>query len=215
MRSFVDGKGIPSSVCSLSNQAAPYESSSRPFDAWSMVIASAANTDGCRYVMPVTSRPSRAFVVMPLSAASVVFPSKHSPGPSPYIGWKWSKPQMPSKPSSSAKRALDASSAHGIRCCAMSSPNFMDRLLSRLALRGHEAAEVVGRERLDDGVDRGARCRGAPDPEEWRELAEVPTRAHALHQLLAAARALAHQMDLAFLDHVRDVTVVALREEHG
>ena len=25
-------------------------------------------------------------------------PSKHSPGPSPYIGWKWSKPQMPSKP---------------------------------------------------------------------------------------------------------------------
>ena len=25
-------------------------------------------------------------------------PSKVSPGPSPYIGWKWSKPQAPSKP---------------------------------------------------------------------------------------------------------------------
>src|SRR3989442_1239060 len=165
--------------------------------------------------MPVTSRPSRAFVVMPLSAASVVLPSKHSPGPSPYIGWKWSKPQMPSKPSSSAKRALDASSSHGIRCCAMSSPNFMGGLLSRLALRGHEAAEVVGRERLDDGVDRGACGRRAPDPEERSELAEVPTWAHALHELFAAVGALAHQMDLAFLDHVRDVTVVALREEHG
>ena len=32
-------------------------------------------------------------------------PSKHSPGPSPYIGWKWSKPQTPVKPRSSASRA--------------------------------------------------------------------------------------------------------------
>ena len=56
-------------------------SSSRPPDAWSMVIASAANTAGWRYVMPVTSSPSRTRSVMPLSAASVVLPSKHSPGP--------------------------------------------------------------------------------------------------------------------------------------
>src|SRR5947207_7390718 len=145
--------------------------------------------------MPAMSNPRRTRSVIPLSAASVVFPSKHSPGPSPYIGWKWSKPQMPSKPSSSAKRALDASSAHGIRCCAMSSPNFMDGLLSRLALRGHEAAEVVGRERRDDGVDRRTRGRGAPDPEEWREPAGVPTPAHAARQLRPAARALPHQME--------------------
>ena len=39
---------MPNSVCSFSNQAAPYDSSSRPSDAWSMVMASAANTDGCR-----------------------------------------------------------------------------------------------------------------------------------------------------------------------
>ena len=44
------------------------------------------------------AEPDRV-VVIPLSAASVVMPSKHSPGPSPYMGWKWSKPQMPSKPS--------------------------------------------------------------------------------------------------------------------
>ncbi len=75
--------------------------------------------------MPVTSRPSRARSVTPLSAASVVLPSKHSPGPSPYIGWKWSKPQTPSKPSSSAKRARAASSGQETLCCAMSSPNLM------------------------------------------------------------------------------------------
>ena len=85
--------------------------------------------------MPVTSRPSRTLVGdAAASAASVVLPSKHSPGPSPYMGWKWSKPQTPSKPSSSAKRARDASSAHGIRCWAMSSPNFMPGLLSRARL---------------------------------------------------------------------------------
>ena len=61
--------------------------------------------------------------MIPLHAARVVFASKHSPGPSPYIGWKWSNPQMPSKPSPSAKRTRDASSFHGIRCWAMSKPN--------------------------------------------------------------------------------------------
>src|SRR5512147_1231800 len=81
--------------------------------------------------MPVTSSPRRTRSVSPLSAASVVLPSKHSPGPSPYIGWKWSKPHTPSKPRSSAKRARDATSAHGMRCCAMSSPNCMDPLLPR------------------------------------------------------------------------------------
>src|SRR4051812_35650798 len=159
--------------------------------------------------MPVTSRPRRTLVVMPLHAASVVLPSKHSPGPSPYMGWKWSKPQMPSKPSSSANRARDAFSDHGIRCCAMSSPNFMNGLLSRRIRRGHETAKVRRRERLDDGVDRRPRGRRAPDAEEWRELAEVLARAHALHQLLAPLGSLADEVDLALLDHVGDVTVVA------
>ena len=47
-RVAVDGNGMPSSWCSLSNHAAPSESSSRPCDAWSIVSACAANTDGCR-----------------------------------------------------------------------------------------------------------------------------------------------------------------------
>src|SRR3954451_17889669 len=72
--------------------------------------------------MPVTSSPSRTCSVMPLNAASVVLPSKHSPGPSPYIGWKWSKPQTPWKPRSSANRARSATSDQGTRCCAMSRP---------------------------------------------------------------------------------------------
>ena len=53
-----------------------------------MVIASAARIAGCRYVIPVTRSPSRARLVTPLSAARVVLPSKHSPGPDPYMGWK-------------------------------------------------------------------------------------------------------------------------------
>ncbi len=63
--------------------------------------------------------------MMPLHAASVVLPSKHSPGPSPYIGWKWSKPQIPSKPSSSANRARARDSVQGMRCWAMSRPKRM------------------------------------------------------------------------------------------
>ena len=78
--------------------------------------------------MPVTSSPSLVVVVMPLQAASVVMPSKHSPGPSPYIGWKWSKPQMPSKPRDSANRARSAFSDQGIRCWAMSRPKRMGDL---------------------------------------------------------------------------------------
>src|SRR3954470_8536620 len=87
--------------------------------------------------MPVTSRPRRTCSVMPLQAASVVFPSKHYPGPSPYIGWKWSKPQMPSKPSPSASCARDASSGQGIRCWAMSSPKRMDALYYRTTVTRH------------------------------------------------------------------------------
>ena len=56
---------MPSSWCSLSNHAAPSESSSRPCEAWSIVRAWAANTDGCRYVTPATSSPSRMRDVMP------------------------------------------------------------------------------------------------------------------------------------------------------
>src|SRR4051812_11513272 len=102
---------------------------------------------------------------MPLHAASVVLPSKHSPGPSPYIGWKWSKPQMPSKPRESASCARDASSGQGIRCWAMSSPKRMDALLlpqpdegqRRLRLSGRRAsgveADVVVRQRRRGGED--------------------------------------------------------------
>ena len=47
------------------------------------------------------------------------------PGPSPYIGWKWSKPQTPSKPSSSAKRALrrDLRPRHPLLCDVESEPH--------------------------------------------------------------------------------------------
>ena len=70
--------------------------------------------------------------VTPASAASVVMPSKVSPGPSPYIGWKWSKPHTPSKPSSSASCTRRTSSSHGIRCCATSSPNRMARTVTHI-----------------------------------------------------------------------------------
>ena len=86
-----------------------------------MVIASAANTEGWRYVMPATSAPSRTRSVTPDHAASVVIASKHSPGPSPYIGWKWSNPQTPWKPRSSAKRTRETFSAQVMRCWAVSS----------------------------------------------------------------------------------------------
>ena len=92
------GTSKPSAWCSGSNQAAPSERSNRPCDAWSIVIACAANSDGCRYVTPVTSSPSRMREVADASAASVVIPSKQLPGPSPYIGWKWSKPHAPVNP---------------------------------------------------------------------------------------------------------------------
>src|SRR5688572_5309365 len=114
---------MPRLTCSSSNQAAPSESSRRPWDAWSTVMACAAKTDGLRYVTPVTSNPSRMRDVAPARAASVVMPSNVSPGPSPYIGWKWSKPQAPSKPSSSANCTRLTTSSHGMRCCATSSPN--------------------------------------------------------------------------------------------
>src|SRR5437868_11589366 len=48
--------------------------------------------------------------------------SNVSPGPSPYIGWKWSKPQTPSKPSSSASFTRRTTSSHGIRWGVTSSP---------------------------------------------------------------------------------------------
>ena len=60
-------------------------------------------------------------------------------------------------------------------------------LLSRRPGRGHQAAEIVRRERRDDGVD-ALRGRRSPDPEQRRELAEVAAGA-ALHQLLAAVGA--------------------------
>src|SRR5262249_39035042 len=118
-------------------------------------MASAANTDGWRYVMPDTSNPSRTRDVTPASAASVVLPSKHSPGPSPYIGWKWSKPHTPSNPSSSASCARATTSANGMRCCATSSPN----------LTGSEATR------------RGEASAGDDRPELWLLAAERAPRA--------------------------------------
>src|SRR3954454_19541308 len=118
--------------------------------------------------MPVTSRPRRTCSVMPLHAASVVLPSKHSPGPSPYIGWKWSKPQMPSKPSPSASCARDASSGQGIRCWAMSSPKRMDALYYRTTETRHrcEPRRRCGR-RLRVEADLAlVECRGGrEDPD--------------------------------------------------
>ena len=87
IRVEVEGNGMPSRRCSSSNQAAPSDRLRRPSEAWSMVIASAARTDGCRNVTPATRSPRRTRSVLPDSAASVVWPSKHSPGPDPYIGW--------------------------------------------------------------------------------------------------------------------------------
>src|SRR6476646_3562444 len=55
-------------------------------------------------------------------------PSKHSPGPSPYIGWKWSKPHTPSNPSISANRTRSTVSDHGMRCWATSRPKRMASL---------------------------------------------------------------------------------------
>src|SRR5262245_8464303 len=181
-------------------------------------MACAANTDGWRYVIPVTSRPMRTRSVTPVSAASVVTPSKHSPGPSPYIGWKWSKPHTPSNPSDSANCARETTSAHGIRCCAMSSPNCIrpcyhapptPQIVIRVAKvapdhtfatlmanagasvagsapapdRCHHAAQVVGREGVDDGVDRGAGGRRPAQAEERRELAEVIAGSGPLHEV--------------------------------
>src|SRR5689334_16605279 len=173
--------------------------------------------------MPVMSRPSRVCSMTPLHAASVVTPSKHSPGPSPYIGWKWSKPHTPSKPSCSANCARETTSLHGMRCCAMSSPNCIRPCYHARNPRGstagsdrrlrHHAAQVVRRERTDDRVDRGACRRGAVQAEQRRELAEVVAGAGPLQEVLAPARLLAHEVDLARLDDVRDVAFVTLREQ--
>src|SRR5207237_4598196 len=113
----------------------PYGSTRRPCDAWPIVMASAAYTDGCRYVIPAMRMPIRTREVCPDNAASVVCASKHSPGPSPYIGWKWSNPQTPSKPSCSANCARATTSWNGTRCWAMSRPNRIGCRLPRESLR--------------------------------------------------------------------------------
>ena len=126
---------MPSWWCSASYHAAPIASSSRPWLAWSTVTAWAASTDGCRYVTPVTSRPSRIREVADASAASVVIPSKQLPGPSPYMGTKWSKPHMPSKPRSSQRRTRPSRSSHSIRCWAMSTPKRIPVMPATVARR--------------------------------------------------------------------------------
>src|SRR4051812_27063204 len=115
--------------------------------------------------MPVTSSPSRIREVTPASAASVVIPSNVSPGPSPYIGWKWSNPQTPSKPSSSASCTRRTSSSHEIRCWATSSPKRMVRdsstpreggTVEDAALYLPDGDGFVGTELTQGGWDPGA-----------------------------------------------------------
>src|SRR4051795_8048143 len=91
--------------------------------------------------MPATSSPRRTRDVALARAARYVMPSNTSPGPSPYMGWKWSKPQTPSKPSSSASCARRTTSSQGIRCGVTSSPNRMSVLWGEV---GHERLRPLG-----------------------------------------------------------------------
>src|SRR5438445_5860437 len=95
--------------------------------------------------MPATSTPRRIRDVCPASAARVVIASNVFPGPSPYIGWKWSKPQTPSKPSSSASCARRTISSQGIRCWATSSPKRMSVLCVEVGHEGGRPSREVGR----------------------------------------------------------------------
>jgi hypothetical protein len=79
----------------------------------------------------------RMRVVATASAASVVIPSKQLPGPSPYIGTKWSNPQTPSKPRVSANLARDTTSSKSTRCWAMSSPSRTAPILPGILLARH------------------------------------------------------------------------------
>src|SRR2546423_11445675 len=56
------------------------------------------------------------------------------------MGWKWSKPQTPSKPSSSASFARRTTSSQGIRCGVTSSPKRMSVLWQVV----HELGRPVG-----------------------------------------------------------------------
>src|SRR5205807_4385914 len=91
--------------------------------------------------MQATRSPRQMRDVTPDRAASVVIPSNTSPGPSPYMGWKWSKPQTPSKPSSSASCTRRTISSHGRRCWATSSPKRMSVPLVEV---GHEPGRPLG-----------------------------------------------------------------------
>src|SRR3954453_3109394 len=93
--------------------------------------------------MPVTRSPSRTRSVTPAHPASVVIPSKHSPGPSPYIGWKWSNPQTPSKPRVSANRTRSTFSSQVMRCWATSSPKRMPLLVARPPRVRHRGGRVL------------------------------------------------------------------------
>src|SRR5215475_5635786 len=148
-----------------------------------MVIACSAYTDGCRYVKPSIRTPSRTFSVMPLHAASVVLASKHSPGPWPYMGWKWSKPQTPSKPNASANCTRDAFSFQDIRCWATSSPNRIVGYFSPVSTMSERIAADRSAERrvrpatalaVDDQVDALVVERDEPgDPFAFRKRRRV------------------------------------------
>src|SRR5271166_211154 len=125
-------------------------------------------------------------------AASVVMPSKQFPGPSPYIGTKWSKPQAPSNPSSSAKHARSATSVKSIRCWATSIPNRMATTLPNGT--GPQPAPGSGRPPYPREMSPRPRRHPAPRPSRpsgpserrWRQATALTTACLALAVLLPA-----------------------------
>src|SRR5262245_58876013 len=106
-------------------------------------------------------------------------PSKVSPGPSPYIGWKWSNPHTPSKPSSSASCTRRTSSSHEMRCCATSSPNRMvrDTVTDGAPTKFHAHGAGAGRQTggLSEPIEPDPDdTEPAPDDKDWTWVLERP-----------------------------------------
>ncbi len=89
-RSAAVRNGMPSAVCSASNQPEPMPKSRRPPLITSTVVAIFASTAGWRYVFPVTSTPSRSCSVSTASAASAVHASRQGSNGSIITAMKWS-----------------------------------------------------------------------------------------------------------------------------
>ena len=85
--SWYDGKVllIPYARDSCSFQPAPIPMNNLPLLSTSSVAPIFANTDGCRYMTPVTSVPNFIFVVKPASTDIVVQPSNNGSCEDPII----------------------------------------------------------------------------------------------------------------------------------